>query len=50
MNLDDTPITDATDLTAQVRAHAAGDKVEVTYIRDGQTKTASVTLGSLPAE
>ncbi|MDR6970065.1 trypsin-like peptidase domain-containing protein [Leifsonia shinshuensis] len=50
VNLDDTPITDATDLTAQVRAQAAGAKVDVTYIRDGQTKTASVTLGSLPAE
>ncbi|TDQ03308.1 MULTISPECIES: S1C family serine protease [unclassified Leifsonia] len=50
VNLDDTPITDATDLTAQVRAQAAGSKVDVTYIRDGQTKTATVTLGSLPAE
>ncbi|SEA92706.1 trypsin-like peptidase domain-containing protein [Leifsonia sp. 21MFCrub1.1] len=50
VNLDGTPITDATDLTAQVRAHAAGSKVDVTYIRDGQTKTATVTLGSLPAE
>lgn len=50
VNLNDTPITDATDLTAQVRAQAAGAKVDVTYIRGGQTKTASVTLGSLPAE
>ncbi|MFF9562979.1 trypsin-like peptidase domain-containing protein [Leifsonia sp. NPDC014704] len=50
VNLDDTPITDATDLTAQVRAQAAGSKVDVTYIRDGQTKTATVTLGTLPAE
>lgn len=50
VNFGDTPITDATDLTAQVRAQAAGAKVDVTYIRDGQTKTATVTLGSLPAE
>ncbi|MBW8871910.1 MAG: trypsin-like peptidase domain-containing protein, partial [Leifsonia sp.] len=50
VNFDGTPITDATDLTAQVRAQAAGSKVDVTYIRDGQTKTATVTLGTLPAE
>lgn len=50
VNFNDTPITDATDLTAQVRALAAGSKAEVTYIRDGQTKTATVTLGTLPAE
>ncbi|MFK4837891.1 S1C family serine protease, partial [Microbacterium sp. ZW T2_14] len=41
------PITDATDLTAQVRAAAAGSKAEVTYVRDGKTQTAEVTLGSL---
>jgi putative serine protease PepD len=50
VNFNDTPITDATDLTAQVRAQAAGSKVDITYIRDGQTKTATVTLGSLPAQ
>jgi putative serine protease PepD len=43
------PITSATDLTAQVRALAAGAKADVTYIRGDQTKTTSVTLGSLPA-
>jgi putative serine protease PepD len=42
------PITSATDLTAQVRALAAGAKADVTYVRGGQTKTTSVTLGSLP--
>jgi len=50
VNFNDTPITDATDLTAQVRAQAAGAKVDVTFIRDGQTKTATVTLGTLKAE
>lgn len=49
VNFNGLPITSATDLTAQVRALAAGSKAEVTYIRDGQTKTATVTLGSLPA-
>ncbi len=49
VNFNGLPITDATDLTAQVRALAAGSKADVTYIRDGQTKTTTVTLGSLPA-
>ncbi|HKP06499.1 MAG TPA: trypsin-like peptidase domain-containing protein, partial [Microbacterium sp.] len=43
----DVPVTDATDLTAQVRAAAAGSDAEVTYVRDGRTQTVEVTLGSL---
>jgi len=50
VNFNNTPITDATDLTAQVRALAGGSKADVTYIRDGQTKTATVTLGTLQAQ
>jgi putative serine protease PepD len=46
-NFDGHPITGATDLTAQVRALAAGATAEVTYVRDGKTKTAEVTLGEL---
>jgi putative serine protease PepD len=42
------PITDATDLTAQVRAAAAGSEATVTFVRDGETKTIEVTLGELP--
>ena len=49
VNFNQVPITSATDLTAQVRALAAGSKAELTYIRNGQTKSTSVTLGSLPA-
>ncbi|MEY9854179.1 putative serine protease PepD [Leifsonia sp. EB41] len=49
VNFNGLPITDATDLTAQVRALPAGAKADVTYIRGGQSKTTSVTLGSLPA-
>ncbi|MFE1663774.1 trypsin-like peptidase domain-containing protein [Microbacterium sp. P02] len=41
------PVTDATDLTAQVRAAAAGSQASVTYVRDGKTATADVTLGTL---
>ncbi|MFJ6652074.1 S1C family serine protease [Microbacterium sp. NPDC091313] len=41
------PITDATDLTAQVRALAAGAQASITYVRGGSSQTANVTLGSL---
>src|SRR5690606_15373649 len=39
------PITDATDLTAQVRALAAGSEATIVYVRDGETRSADVTLG-----
>ncbi|WP_029144479.1 S1C family serine protease [Microbacterium luticocti] len=42
-----TPISGAVDLTAQVRAAAAGSKATVTYVRDGATHTVDVTLGTL---
>ncbi|MFG6401776.1 MULTISPECIES: trypsin-like peptidase domain-containing protein [unclassified Microbacterium] len=38
------PITSSVDLTAQVRALPAGATTTVTYVRDGQTRTADVTL------
>jgi putative serine protease PepD len=41
------PITDSVDLTAQVRAAAAGSDATVTYVRDGKTQTVDVTLGEL---
>jgi len=41
------PITSASDLTAQVRAVAAGSEAEVTYVRSGKTYTVDVTLGEL---
>jgi putative serine protease PepD len=46
-NFDGHPVTGATDLTAQVRALAANATAEVTYVRDGKTKTVEVTLGEL---
>jgi putative serine protease PepD len=45
--VDDVPVGDAIDLTAQVRAAAAGAEVTLTYVRDGETRTADVTLGTL---
>lgn len=41
------PITGATDLTAQVRAAAAGSEATVTYVRGGKEYEATVTLGEL---
>ncbi|MGN6126662.1 MAG: trypsin-like peptidase domain-containing protein [Humibacter sp.] len=46
-NFNGKPITDATDLTAQVRALAGGSKATITYVRGGQNKTTTVTLGTL---
>jgi putative serine protease PepD len=46
----DNNITDATDLTAAIRTFKPGDKVTVTYTRDGQEHTADVTLGELPQQ
>jgi putative serine protease PepD len=42
-----TPISDRTDLTAQVRFLAGGSDAELTYVRDGRTATAEVTLDTL---
>ncbi|MGV8853002.1 MAG: trypsin-like peptidase domain-containing protein [Rhodoglobus sp.] len=41
------PITNKTDLTAQVRAHSAGEKTTISYVRNGKANTVDVTLGSL---
>ncbi|RLP70095.1 PDZ domain-containing protein [Mycetocola reblochoni] len=41
------PISNGTDLTAQVRALAAGAEASVTYVRNGSEGTADVTLGEL---
>lgn len=41
------PVTDATDLTAQVRALAGGSDAKVVYVRDGKTLSSDVTLGTL---
>jgi putative serine protease PepD len=43
----DVPITSSTDLTAQVRALAAGTSTSLTYVRDGKANTVDVKLGQL---
>jgi putative serine protease PepD len=44
---DGKPITNSIDLTAQVRALAGGADATLTYVRDGQSNTIEVTLGTL---
>ncbi len=39
-------LDDATALVAAVRSHAPGDKVSLSYLRNGKSATAQVTLGS----
>lgn len=39
------PITDAQSLTAAIRMQAAGSKVNIDYVRNGQTASTSTTLG-----
>src|SRR5204863_340546 len=42
-------ITSPDDLTAAVAAKRPGDKVSVTYLRSGSTKTTQVTIGTRPS-
>ena len=39
-------VSDATDLTAQVRYFAGGASTTISYLRDGQTRQADVKLGT----
>ena len=41
------PITDSTDLTAQVRSLAPGSDAKLTYVRGSDSSTVSVTVGTL---
>jgi putative serine protease PepD len=47
--IDNRAISDTDALIAAVRAHNIGDTVTVTYIRNGQTQTAKVTLVQQPS-
>jgi putative serine protease PepD len=44
--IDSTVVTDSDTLIATVRSHTAGDKVTITFVRGGVTKTTTVTIGS----
>jgi putative serine protease PepD len=44
--VDDKVIDGSESLVATIRSHRPGDEVTLTYERDGDTRTATVTLGS----
>ena len=44
--VDDTTISNATELTAAIRGHQAGDTVRLTYTRNGSSHATAATLGS----
>jgi len=46
-NFNGLPITSSTDLTAQVRALAAGEDAKLTYVRGSESHEVDVTLGTL---
>lgn len=46
VKVDNEAIASASDLVLAVRSHNPGDKVDVTYVRDGKEASAEVTLGS----
>jgi putative serine protease PepD len=45
-SVDSAPVRDEDELTARVRSHQPGDHVQITFVRDGQTQTVQVVLGS----
>ena len=47
--IDDRDVTDADSLIVAIRSHNPGDKVTVTYTRDGATQTATATLAEAPS-
>jgi len=47
--IDDTQVEDAETLVGVIRGHKPGDKVTMTYTRNGQQATAVVTLSEKPA-
>lgn len=44
--VDDSKVSSSTDLVAACRSHQVGDKVSITYVRDGKTSAVDVQLGS----
>lgn len=44
--IDGQAVTDSSEVMIDVRSHKIGDKIEITYVRDGKEQTTEVTLGS----
>ena len=50
VDIDGQPITSPEDLLAALRRHQPGDQITVTYLRNGEKKTANVTLADRPSQ
>jgi serine protease Do len=48
--LDGQEVKDASDLTRHIGSMKPGDKVELSFLRDGTEKTVSITLGNMKSE
>jgi serine protease Do len=48
--VDDTEVSTSSELVAEKNKHSAGDKIELTFIRDGKEKTVKVTLDEVKNE
>jgi len=48
LRLDDHEVTTMADLAGRIRQYLPGDDLEVTYLRDGEEDTVTVTLGERP--
>jgi S1-C subfamily serine protease len=46
----DEPVESMGDLVVAIRSHSVGDTVEVTFVRDGEERSVSVTLTERPRE
>ncbi|MEV5411642.1 trypsin-like peptidase domain-containing protein [Thermopolyspora sp. NPDC052614] len=49
VGIDGKPVISGDQLIVTIRSKAPGDKIKVTYRRDGEEKTTTVTVGSAPA-
>ena len=48
--IDDNEVASMNELAGRIQQHQPGDSVTVTYLRDGEQQTATVTLGERPAQ
>jgi putative serine protease PepD len=48
--VDGQPVTSADELIVAIRRHVPGQRLTVTYLRDGDRHTTVVTLGSAPSD
>jgi putative serine protease PepD len=47
VEVDGEEVSSVDELILEIRSHKIGDRVEVTYVRDGETRTAEVVLQDL---